>query len=117
MPEEWREALSQSWPNAPPAEALLGGIIGGLVYIEDEALQVEQCKGDVWARGSVCNVISKVIQLYRPVPCSGAADIWPLPAIVMENIAEQLPDLAMISFDLSYFEWNSKPTFVHVGDL
>merc|ERR1712048_1099321 len=55
IPSEWAQALKISWPNAPPAEALLGGVVGGLCYIEEQ-LTVEECQSDVWACGPVCHL-------------------------------------------------------------
>eukprot|EP00929_Paragymnodinium_shiwhaense_P081072 TRINITY_DN42349_c0_g1_i1.p1 TRINITY_DN42349_c0_g1~~TRINITY_DN42349_c0_g1_i1.p1 ORF type:complete len:322 (-),score=95.30 TRINITY_DN42349_c0_g1_i1:213-1178(-) len=100
VPPEWRQALKATWPDAPPEDAMRGGIIGGLMYIEEEERTPEQCLGDPWAAGPRCHAISKVISLPRPVSCGGSGGLWPLPEVVREEIVEQLPYLRILYFKL-----------------
>eukprot|EP00927_Polykrikos_kofoidii_P064909 TRINITY_DN60718_c0_g1_i1.p1 TRINITY_DN60718_c0_g1~~TRINITY_DN60718_c0_g1_i1.p1 ORF type:complete len:450 (+),score=68.46 TRINITY_DN60718_c0_g1_i1:127-1476(+) len=103
LPSDWDEALQLCWPEAPPANALLGDIVGGLVYIEEPPLDSSEIGEDAWARGPVCHLVSKVISLKRPVSCSGSGGLWPLPPAVLEQVLQQLPDLAVKYFDVSRF--------------
>ena len=63
-----------------PAEASLphGAVVGALKV--SHSLSLEQCGGDAWATGPVCNVVAATVELATPVPMNGALGVWPLGA-------------------------------------
>ena len=102
VPPKSRDALRNCWPDAPEEQALLGNVIGGLIFIE-ESRTMEECGGDAWATGPVCHLVSKAITLCQPIRCAGASGMWPLPPEVLHDIQTQLPSLCVTYFDLSRF--------------
>ena len=69
-----------------PAEASLphGAVVGALKV--SHSLSLEQCGGDAWATGPVCNVVAATAQLATPVPMNGALGVWPLGADALASV-------------------------------
>ena len=69
-----------------PAEASLphGAVVGALKV--SHSLSLEQCGGDTWATGPVCNVVAATAQLATPVPMNGALGVWPLGAEALVSV-------------------------------
>ena len=69
-----------------PAEASLphGAVVGALKV--SHSLSLEQCGGDAWATGPVCNVVAATAQLATPVPMNGALGVWPLGAEALVSV-------------------------------
>eukprot|EP00446_Apocalathium_sp_SHHI-4_P001684 CAMPEP_0177186902 /NCGR_PEP_ID=MMETSP0367-20130122/18905_1 /TAXON_ID=447022 ORGANISM="Scrippsiella hangoei-like, Strain SHHI-4" /NCGR_SAMPLE_ID=MMETSP0367 /ASSEMBLY_ACC=CAM_ASM_000362 /LENGTH=269 /DNA_ID=CAMNT_0018634249 /DNA_START=69 /DNA_END=876 /DNA_ORIENTATION=+ len=88
--DERAERTRQAWPDAPRESDLPHGAVIGLFHIKEHR-RPNQCKdGYIWARGPVCHVISKAIELPRPVRCSGGSGLWTLPGDVREEIRAQM---------------------------
>jgi len=102
--DERAERTRQAWPDAPRESDLPHGAVIGLFHIKEHR-RPNQCKdGYIWARGPVCHVISKAIELPRPVRCSGGSGLWTLPGDVREEIRAQMhgPEAPEVrQFDLS----------------
>ena len=69
-----------------PAEASLphGAVVGALKV--SHSLSLEQCGGDAWATGPVCNVVAATVELATPVPMNGALGVWPLGADALASV-------------------------------
>ena len=69
-----------------PAEASLphGAVVGALKV--SHSLSLEQCGGDAWATGPVCNVVAATAELATPVPMNGALGVWPLGADALASV-------------------------------
>ena len=74
--EERAARTREAWPEAPAEEELPHGAIAGLIYVA-QTRRPWECQG-IWARGPRCNVISKAIELPRPVKCRGGRGLWEL---------------------------------------
>ncbi|CAE8732520.1 unnamed protein product, partial [Polarella glacialis] len=75
---ERAERMRQVWPEAPPEESLPHGAIMGLFYVQCHK-SVEECRPDyVWARGPICHIVSKAVELPRPIRCGGKQGLWDL---------------------------------------
>tara|TARA_Y100000389_G_scaffold27924_1_gene23916 strand:- start:589 stop:1155 length:567 start_codon:yes stop_codon:yes gene_type:complete len=79
---EVRESVS----NAPQ------GAIAGLAYIS-HALPLAEMKGNPWASGPYCHVISQVAFLNKPIPRKGQLGQWKLSEAERAAIDAQLPGL------------------------
>eukprot|EP00435_Cladocopium_sp_Y103_P058496 s347_g20.t1 len=76
--DERAKRTLEAWPEAPPEEELPHRAIAGLIYI-DQIRKPQECKrGYIWARGPICNVISRAVELPRPVRCPGDRGLWEL---------------------------------------
>ena len=59
------------------------------------AAQLDECTGEPWAFGPVCNVITAVARLPRPVPHRGALSVWRIcPEVVADVRAKKEADPA-----------------------
>ena len=100
--EERAQRTLQAWPDAPPEEELPHRAIAGLIYVQEHR-SPQQCKdGYIWARGPVCNVISRAIELARPVRCRGDRGLWQLGPL-KDRIRKELArgDTRIRHFDLT----------------
>eukprot|EP00927_Polykrikos_kofoidii_P008286 TRINITY_DN13433_c0_g2_i1.p1 TRINITY_DN13433_c0_g2~~TRINITY_DN13433_c0_g2_i1.p1 ORF type:complete len:579 (+),score=81.02 TRINITY_DN13433_c0_g2_i1:89-1825(+) len=99
--EERLERVMQVWPEAPKEDSLPHGAILGLFFVHEHR-SVDECKpGYVWARGPICHVVSKAIELPTPIRCGGGRALWPLTEPQRRRIREQLCDAEPTVFDLS----------------
>jgi len=88
--DERGERTRQAWPDAPREEDLPHGSVVGLFYVQEHRAPDECRPGYIWARGPVCNVISRAIELPRPIRCRGDRGMWRLSRFVRKQIMEQL---------------------------
>ncbi|CAK0874497.1 unnamed protein product, partial [Prorocentrum cordatum] len=99
--EERGARTREAWPEVPPEESLPHGAILGLFCVHRH-LAPQKCRpGYIWARGPVCHLISKAIELPRPIFCSGGGGLWSLPPWALAEIGKQLPEASVTHFDLS----------------
>ncbi|CAK9062824.1 unnamed protein product [Durusdinium trenchii] len=77
--EERAERIRAVWPTAPAEETLPHSAILGLFYVQSHTTP-QACPSYVWARGPICHVISKAVELLRPVHCRGGKGLWDLEA-------------------------------------
>lgn len=80
------------WPEAPPEDSLPHGAILGLFYVHSHTTPQGCVPGYVWARGPICHVISKAVELLRPVHCRGGKGLWDLEAWQIQQIQQQFTD-------------------------
>lgn len=99
--EERAERVRAAWPEAPAEEGLPHGAILGLCFVLEQRAPQELRPGYVWARGPICHVISKAVELQRPIPCSGARGLWALSEHQRRSIREQLREAPVAHFDLT----------------
>lgn len=99
--DERAARIREVWPNAPPEDSLPHGAILGLFYVHSHR-KPEECRpGYVWARGPICHLVSKAIELPRPLPCSGNKGLWDLQASIKSQIRAQLDQATISHFDLT----------------
>eukprot|EP00929_Paragymnodinium_shiwhaense_P102539 TRINITY_DN65731_c0_g1_i1.p1 TRINITY_DN65731_c0_g1~~TRINITY_DN65731_c0_g1_i1.p1 ORF type:complete len:560 (-),score=128.39 TRINITY_DN65731_c0_g1_i1:51-1730(-) len=98
---ERAERVREVWPDAPAEDTLPHRAIYGLFYVE-EHLTPEDCRpGYVWARGPICHMVSKAIELPRPVSIGGDKGLWLLNDGLRRQIREQISEATLRTFDLS----------------
>ena len=73
-----------------PAEAELPhlAIVGAIRISHD--LAFEECQANQWAFGPICNVISEVIELPRPVMHRGALSVWSIRPDALKEVRTQI---------------------------
>jgi len=101
--EERAKRTIEAWPEAPPEEELPHRAIAGLIYIDQNRKPTQCQKGYIWARGPVCNVISRAVELPRPVRCRGDRGLWEL-GTLKDRIRAELARAGKVSvrhFDLT----------------
>merc|ERR1712150_253781 len=100
--DERRERTLQVWPDAPAEEDLPHGVIAGFFHIEEHRLPTD-CQPYVFARGPICNIISKAVELPQPVRCRGDRGLWRIRKDVKEDIRRQLSEVnvSVRQFDLT----------------
>ncbi|CAE7334917.1 LCP2 [Symbiodinium sp. KB8] len=89
------------WPEAPPEDSLPHGAILGLFYVHSHTTPQGCVPGYVWARGPICHVISKAVELLRPVHCRGGKGLWDLEAWQIQQIQQQFTEISIRVHDLS----------------
>lgn len=94
--DERAERTRLAWPDAPKEDELPHGVIAGLFYVQEHR-KPEDCRpGYIWARGPVCNVISRAIELPRPLRARGSQGLWDLSDSQKADIQQQLADGAVL---------------------
>lgn len=88
--EERAQRTRKAWPEAPPEEELPHGAIAGLIYIDQNCKPRDCRKGYIWARGPICNVISRAVELPKPVRCRGDRGLWELRSSLKVRIRSEL---------------------------
>merc|ERR1719161_2666000 len=74
--EDRAERTRQAWPDAPAESDLPHSAICGLIFISEHQTP-QQCKASyIWARGPVCNIISKTVEFAQPIWCRGDRGLW-----------------------------------------
>ncbi|CAE7571485.1 LCP2 [Symbiodinium natans] len=93
------------WPDAPPeechGESLPHGAILGLFYVHSHTTPQGCLPGYVWARGPICHVISKSVELLRPVHCRGGKGLWDLEVWQVQQIQQQFTEINIRVHDLT----------------
>ena len=102
--EERRQRTLEAWPEAPAEEDLPHRAIAGLFYVQEHR-SPEDCQPNyIWARGPVCNVISRAVEFQRPIPCPGDRGLWDLGGLKQRIRKELLRSGSQVSvkhFDLT----------------
>ncbi|CAL1153485.1 unnamed protein product [Cladocopium goreaui] len=102
--DERAKRTLEAWPEAPPEEELPHRAIAGLIYI-DQIRKPQECKrGYIWARGPICNVISRAVELPRPVRCRGDRGLWELGTLkdrIRSELARAGKNVSVRHFDLT----------------
>jgi hypothetical protein len=98
---ESQHALIAAVPGMPTEADLPHGAIVGAIRVS-HALALEQCAGDPWAFGPVCNVVDAVARLERPVSHKGALSVWRLGAETLADVQAQLERAAIVENDVSH---------------
>merc|ERR1712194_144711 len=80
----------QAWPDAPAEDELPHSVIAGLFHIEEHRTPQECREGYMWARGPVCHIISKAIELPEPIWCRGDKGLWDVPENIRNRMRLQL---------------------------
>ena len=76
--EDRKQRTLEAWPEAPAEEDLPHRAIAGLFYVQEHRTP-KDCKPNyIWARGPVCNVISRAVEFQRPISCRGDRGLWDL---------------------------------------
>ena len=65
------------------------GAIVGAVYIS-RAATLDQCAGNAWATGPVCNMIAARCWLRKPISHRGSLGVWKLTAEALKQVRAQL---------------------------
>lgn len=99
--EERAERVRQVWPDAPAESSLPHCAIMGLFYVHSRCAPGDCRPGYVWARGPICHIISKAVELPRPVPCPGRRGLWELGSAQLEAVRAQLKEVTVSYFDIS----------------
>ena len=102
--EERAKRTRQAWPEAPPEEELPHRVIAGLIYV-DQHRRPRDCRhGYIWARGPVCNIISRAVELPRPVRCRGDRGLWDIGSLkdqIRRELLRAGPKVSVKHFDLA----------------
>ena len=102
--DERAKRTLEAWPDAPPEEELPHRAIAGLIYV-DQIRKPQDCKkGYIWARGPICNVISRAVELPRPVRCRGDRGLWELGTLkdrIRSELARAGKNVSVRHFDLT----------------
>ena len=102
--EERRQRTLEAWPDVPDEESLPHRAIAGLFYVQRHCAPKDCTPNYIWARGPVCNVISKAIEFERPIPCRGDRGLWDLGNLKLRIRKELLrsgSQVAVRHFDLT----------------
>jgi len=99
--EERAARLRQVWPEAPPEESLPHSAIMGVFFVHSQRAPSECLPGYVWARGPICHLVSKAIELRTPIRCSGDKGLWRLQNWQCAQIQEQVKNATVVHHDLS----------------
>ena len=98
--DERAERIRTTWPDAPAEESLPHSAILGLFYVHSHTTP-QACPSYVWARGPICHVISKAVELPRPVHCRGGKGLWDLEVWQLQQIHQQLAEVNISYHDLT----------------
>lgn len=99
--EERAARTLEAWPDAPREKDLPHSAVVGLFYIKEHRSPHECKSGYIWARGPVCHIISKAVELDSPVWCAGDRGLWSLSSSLRTQIHERLGNASVRHFDLS----------------
>ena len=107
---QWACRAAQMYPDLLTDHAARDhtSAVIGFVYISEHRLP-HQCNGHRWAFGPICNVISHVIRLPRPIPILGQRGPWKLPPEVVGNLRDQLRGCAVVALDVEKYLGPSPP--------
>eukprot|EP00933_Yihiella_yeosuensis_P053748 TRINITY_DN5203_c3_g1_i3.p1 TRINITY_DN5203_c3_g1~~TRINITY_DN5203_c3_g1_i3.p1 ORF type:complete len:594 (-),score=83.32 TRINITY_DN5203_c3_g1_i3:288-2069(-) len=81
-----------AWPDAPPEETLPHSAIAGLFYVQEHRKPWQCQEGYVFARGPVCSIISRAIELPRPIHTRGGSGLWDIQGGIRQEIHRQLAE-------------------------
>eukprot|EP00747_Dinoflagellata_sp_TGD_P167618 gnl/TRDRNA2_/TRDRNA2_192325_c0_seq1.p1 gnl/TRDRNA2_/TRDRNA2_192325_c0~~gnl/TRDRNA2_/TRDRNA2_192325_c0_seq1.p1 ORF type:complete len:332 (-),score=53.46 gnl/TRDRNA2_/TRDRNA2_192325_c0_seq1:20-985(-) len=99
---EWGQKAEAICPDLPPEsdlQSFFGAIVGLLHIVEQRT--VEECRGNEWAYGPVCHVVSHGVRFKNPIRQRGAQGLWELPDEVHPQVMMQLRGGSVARHDLS----------------
>ena len=85
---DWDE-MRRLWPELPQRTDLTRGALLGTMFVKG-IVPYEEVEADPWAFGPWCWVVTKVIALPRPIPCSGNRSLWKLSEDIRVQARQQL---------------------------
>ena len=98
---ESQHALLASLQGIPPEGELPHSAIVGAIRISHH-LTLQQCTGDPWAFGPVCNVINAVCRMERPVPHKGRLSVWVIAPESIREVRDQLAGAQVVELDVAH---------------
>ena len=98
---EKQDLIQQRSAVLVPDEATLphGAIVGAICI--SHSVKRSDCDGNPWATGPVCNAISAVASLPRPVAAKGQLGLWPVGTDELVLVRAQLDDAVVSHIDPS----------------
>ena len=98
---ESQHALLAAVPGMLAEADLPHGAIVGAIRIS-HALTLEQCEGEPWAFGPVCNVVDAIARLETPVAHKGALSVWRIGTETLAEVQAQLARATVFENDVSH---------------